>query len=332
MWRDTMLIVNTDHGFLLGERGWWAKSVMPWYNELVRLPFFQWDPRTGERGTRRGALAQTIDLAPTLLRFFGLEPSADVQGHDLAEVLAEDRPVRDGALFGVHGGHVNVTDGRYVYMRAPADAANAPLDEYTLMPTHMRSRFGVGELTDWEPAEPFTFTKGVRTMRMPAAAARWNNPWQHGTLLFDLATDPGQEHPLADDDLELRMLRLLARLMHDNEAPASQFERLGIPFDGQPDKEHLLVRAQAERAAAVAEPLPPLPELPAADLLTAPLMALLQDDRARRIVERHAPGLVQTEQLTVAPDASLLGLARRALLPAATLRALADDLADQRVR
>jgi hypothetical protein len=196
----------------------------------------------------------------------------------------------------------------------------------------MRSRFGVGELTDWEPAEPFSFTKGVRTMRMPAAAARWNNPWQHGTLLFDLATDPGQEHPLADDDLELRMLRLLARLMHDNEAPASQFERLGIPFDEQPDKEHLLVRAQAERAAAVAEPLPPLPELPAADLLTAPLAALLQDDRARRIVERHAPGLVQTEQLTVAPDASLLGLARRALLPAATLRALADDLAAQRVR
>ena len=31
MWDDTMLLVNTDHGFLLGEHGWWAKSVQPWF-------------------------------------------------------------------------------------------------------------------------------------------------------------------------------------------------------------------------------------------------------------------------------------------------------------
>lgn len=29
LWRDTMLIVNTDHGFLLGEHGWWGKGLMP---------------------------------------------------------------------------------------------------------------------------------------------------------------------------------------------------------------------------------------------------------------------------------------------------------------
>lgn len=29
MWKDTMLIVNTDHGYLLGEHGWWNKTVMP---------------------------------------------------------------------------------------------------------------------------------------------------------------------------------------------------------------------------------------------------------------------------------------------------------------
>ncbi len=327
LWRDTMLIVNTDHGFLLGEHGWWAKSVMPWYDELVRLPFFLWDPRTGERGTRREAVVQTIDLAPTLLRYFGLEPTADMQGVDLAQVLADDRPVREGALFGIHGGHVNVTDGRHVYMRACVEAANAPLDEYTLMPTHMRSRFGVRELAAWEPAEPLSFTKGVRTMRMKAAAARWNSPWPHGTLLFDLQADPGQEHPLADDDVELRMLRLLAELMRATDAPASQFQRLGIPVDGEAGAEHLLVRAQADRAAAIAEPLPPLAELPAADLLDQPLVVLLQDDRARSAVERHVPGLVQTEQLTVPPNATLIGLARQALLPAATLRAVAEGLA-----
>jgi arylsulfatase A-like enzyme len=40
LWQDTMLIVNTDHGFLLGEHGWWAKIVQPFYSELVRIPLF----------------------------------------------------------------------------------------------------------------------------------------------------------------------------------------------------------------------------------------------------------------------------------------------------
>lgn len=161
LWDDTMLIVNTDHGFLLGEHGWWAKSVQPWFNELVHLPMFVWDPRSAGRDDRRGDLAQTIDIAPTVLRFFGLEPTADMLGRDLAR---EDP--KEGALFGIHGGHVNVTDGRYVYMRASAEPGNSPIEDYTLMPTHMRSRFGIGELADWQPAAPFTFTKGLRTMRI----------------------------------------------------------------------------------------------------------------------------------------------------------------------
>ncbi|MHA6630429.1 sulfatase [Pseudonocardia sichuanensis] len=330
MWDDTMLIVNTDHGFLLGEHGWWAKGVQPWFNELVHLPAFVWDPRTGERGTRRAALAQTIDIAPTLLRFFGREPTPDMQGRDLAAVLrdrADERHVlHDGALFGVHGGHVNVTDGRHVYMRAPADESNSPIEQYTLMPTHMRSRFGTDELAGWEPAEAFSFTKELRTMRLQGRG-QWMNPWRHGTLLYDLEADPAQEHPIADDAAELRMLRLLARLMHDSDAPRSQFERLGIPFDVEPGPEHLLVRVQADRAAATAEPLPPLDTLPAADLISAPLVELLADPRAGDVVGKHAPGLVRTELITVSPAASLYGLARTAAVPAAALRAIAADLA-----
>ncbi len=330
MWDDTMLIVNTDHGFLLGEHGWWAKSVQPWWGELVHLPAFLWDPRSGERGTRRGALTQTIDVAPTLLRFFGLEPTADMQGRDLATVLDGDQPVREGALFGIHGGHVNVTDGRHVYMRAAADEANSPIEQYTLMPTHMRSRFSPAELAEWEPAEPFGFTKGLRTMRLQGSQARVINSWHHGTLLYDLQADPAQEHPIADDEVELRMLRLLTRLMRESEAPASQYERLGLPVDGEPGPEHLLVRAQADRAAATAEPLPPLDEQPGADLLTAPLAQLLADPRVREVVGRHAPSLVQTELISLPPAATLHGLACMAVIPVAALRAIGKDLAAHR--
>ncbi|OXM60979.1 sulfatase [Amycolatopsis vastitatis] len=322
LWHDTMLIVNTDHGFLLGEHGWWAKSVQPWFNELVHLPMFCWDPRTGEAGTRREELHQTIDIAPTLLRFFGLEPPSDMQGIDLAARSGQ----RDGALFGIHGGHVNVTDGRYVYMRAAAGPENRPLEEFTLMPTHMRSRFGPAELAQWEPAEPFAFTKGLRTMRMPAAGG-WMNPWQHGTLLFDLRHDPRQRHPIVDDDVELRMLALLTALMHANDAPASQFERLGLPYDRVPGPDDLLVAAHADRAAAVAEPLTDVEKLPALQELRRPVHELVTDPATRTVLERHLPGLAQTELVSLPGPASLLHLARLAVIPANTLRRIAEDLA-----
>lgn len=326
LWEDTLLLVNTDHGFLLGEHGWWAKSVQPWFNELVHLPMFLWDPRSGGHDTRRAALAQTIDIAPTMLRYFGLEPTADMQGQDLA-LLVEDESaeVRDAALFGIHGGHVNVTDGRYVYMRAAADPSNGPLEDYTLMPTHMRSRFAVPELTEWQPAEPFGFTKGLRTMCVQTRS--FMNPWTHGTLLFDLENDPQQTTPLTDDQTELRMLRLLVKLMHASDAPASQFERLGLPAVGEPGEEHLLVRKHADRARLVLEPLPALESLPGGGAaLTVPVLELLQDPKAREVLERLLPDLVSTELVNLPAQLTLHQLAAVAAVPAAVLGPTAEAL------
>ncbi|MDP7135632.1 MAG: sulfatase-like hydrolase/transferase, partial [Planctomycetota bacterium] len=52
LWSDTMLIVNTDHGFLLGEHNHTAKNVMPLWQELANTPLFVWDPRAGRRDER----------------------------------------------------------------------------------------------------------------------------------------------------------------------------------------------------------------------------------------------------------------------------------------
>lgn len=226
MWKDTMLIVCTDHGFLLGEHDWWAKNVQPWYNENAHTPLFIWDPRSGKAGERRKSLVQMIDFPATLLEFFGLPLTQDMQGMPLGDTVARDTPVRDAVLFGVHGGHVSVTDGRYVYMRAPASPENKPLFEYTLMPTHIRSHFSVDELMTAELAGPFPFTKGVRVLKIEARP--WIKAHPFGTLLFDLQTDPRQEHPLEDAKIEAMMIQHLVRLMHANSAPAEQYERLGL--------------------------------------------------------------------------------------------------------
>ena len=71
------------------------------------------------------ALVQNIDWGPTLLEYFDVPATADMQGIPLTSAVNASESLREGMLFGVHGGHVNVTDGRYVYMRAPADAGKS---------------------------------------------------------------------------------------------------------------------------------------------------------------------------------------------------------------
>lgn len=248
LWEDTMLIVNTDHGFLLGEHDWWAKVVNPFYDEVIHTPLFIWDPRTRIQGERRSSLVGTIDLAPTLLEYFGVGRPVTMEGKVLKETMASDKKVHEGLLFGIHGGHVNVTDGRYVYMRGPKQADNQPLYEYTHMPTHMRGRFSVEELQDIQLADPFDFTQNCRTMKIPGRA--WS-PTPMRTMLFDLQADPHQETLLLDDEIELRMAQLMVTLMRQNDAPVDQYQRLGLPLEGDVQREDLLAREQYTEALQV---------------------------------------------------------------------------------
>lgn len=228
LWKDTMLIVNTDHGFLLGEHEFWAKCTMPFYNEIAWTPLFIWDPRAGIQNERRTSLVQTIDLPATLLEFFGVPLPKDMEGVPLRETVASDKPVRKAGLFGIHGGHVNCTDGRYVYMRAPVRADNEPLFQYTHMPTHMRGLFGVDEMRTATMNKPFSFTKGCPVMKIKASTRKWVDAHSFGTMLFDIEDDPKQFQPLKDARIEARMKRLMIALMKANDCPKEQFKRLGL--------------------------------------------------------------------------------------------------------
>ena len=230
MWKDTMVIVNTDHGFLLGEHDLWAKSVHPWYNETVHIPLFIWDPRSGVKGERRASLVHNIDIPVTLLNLFGAEPAADMLGRNLDQVIRRDEPVREYALFGMHGAQVNITDGRYVYMRDCVNG-NQPLFNYTQMPTHMRGLFSVEEMKTAELYRGFGFTKGTPVMKLCAEEDETGDTamkYSLGTVLYDLEKDPGQMHPVEDPKVEERMIRNMIRLMKENEAPVEQYVRLGL--------------------------------------------------------------------------------------------------------
>jgi hypothetical protein len=178
-------------------------------------------------------LVQTIDLAPTLLGWFGVAPPPSVQGADLSLVLASPTAVvhPDGGLFGIFGGQVNIVDcdARYVYMRGCTEGThNEPLLQYTLFPTEMRGFMNREQLSRWHQHHGFEFTKGMRVMEIAG-----HNPRRslQPTLLYDVVDDPGQLCPLGVEFVtrERELMAAMVRLMAANEAPPSQYTRLGLP-------------------------------------------------------------------------------------------------------
>lgn len=241
MWQDTMLLVLTDHGFLLSEHGWWGKNIMPFYNEISHIPMFVHDPRNPRPGERSSALTQLIDVAPTLLSFFGQETPQEVHGSDIAAAIRRGRRDAEAIIFGQFGRHVYCSDGRYIYMRGPAHDWNGPLYEYTVMPTRMvgyfsRESLRGAELTHLDPDGAVgngsfrngSFSKGVPLLKIDVAGPTPSDGTMD-TLLFDLATDPDQTTPLDDPEVEERMIGLLVTAMKAAESPPEQFERLGLP-------------------------------------------------------------------------------------------------------
>lgn len=224
MWEDTMLILCTDHGYLLGEHGGTGKVPLPGYREVCNTPLMIWDPKSRKIG-RCGHLTQMIDLAPTLLDYFGVPVPKDMTGHSLLPMIRDNTPVREAVLFGVHSLYTCCADERYLLMKAPDPSV--PVYNYTLMPTHMHSFFFEDELRSAALAPPFSFTKGMPLLK--TSASSWSGwPVPSEDLLFDLQEDPNQQQPLHDETIYARMCAQMKRLMQEQDAPSEYFARMGL--------------------------------------------------------------------------------------------------------
>lgn len=227
LWEDTMLIVNTDHGFLLGEHQWLGKNVQPFYSEIINTPFFIWDPRYKRCGERTMNLAQTIDIPPTLLDFFNVSVDIDMDGKSLTPIIKEDKDIREVALFGVHGGHVNITDGEYVYMKSSATNENTPLYEYTLMPTRMRGYMNDVLNEDIELVDMGRFSNDMKVLKIQGKT--YVSPYRFGDLLFNVKEDVEQNNNLiSNKELVNKYKEMMIREMVKVGAPEEQYIRLGL--------------------------------------------------------------------------------------------------------
>jgi arylsulfatase A-like enzyme len=236
LWRNTAIVLTTDHGFLLGEHGWWGKNRMPMFDPVVHIPLLVYHPDEQRlAGARRDVLSQCLDVPCTILDLFDARTSGWEQGHSLLPALRDGTPVRDHALYGIFGGALNITDGRHTCFRYPSSQDGPPLYEYTLMPVHPQSYFTTEELRDAELTHRFDFTGGMPLLRVPALDTARRPPMQGGALadarnvLYEVATDPAQHRPVPDTETEQRLLRAMVRIMEAHEAPSELYQRFDLP-------------------------------------------------------------------------------------------------------
>ncbi|MCS7461570.1 sulfatase [Paenibacillus doosanensis] len=236
LWDDTLLIMTTDHGFLLGEHDWTGKNVMHVYNEIAHLPLMVHVPGTAVAGTRISAITQNIDIMPTILDYFGIEIPPEVRGKSWLPLLdGTARTLRDCALYGMFGMTVNITDGAYTYLRAPVREDNVPCYAYTAMPTTFGSFLGASVPEQIETGRFLSYT-AFPVYRIPVSQA--GSPFkiaQHGqrSLLYHIEADYRQAAPVEDEERIRSYTELLIRAMELEQAPEEQYERLGLKPDNR---------------------------------------------------------------------------------------------------
>lgn len=112
-------------------------------------------------------------------------------------------------------------------MRAPREEGKRHLFEYTLMPTRIDSPFKISELTDITLHPGFDFTQGAQVMKIPASFG-YLNPWRFGDKLFNLQSDPHQQHNINNVSYALHFARAMIPVLQQHDAPEELYTRFQL--------------------------------------------------------------------------------------------------------
>jgi arylsulfatase A-like enzyme len=233
-WRDTMVVLTTDHGTMLAEHQYWAKGLMPVYNEIASIPLIVHLPGSAQAGSHATALTQTTDLMPTFLDYFGAPMPPHLHGASLRPVLEANLSVHPAVLYGYFGMAVNVTDGRYTYFRNPIEAETT-VHAYTAMPVESHGFIPREALAAAEMGRFLGHTYNIPIYKVPQKGraphhqgSAEGDPYVVTHDLYDVTADPKQEHVVDDPDLHHRFESFLRDELARVQAPDEHFGRLGL--------------------------------------------------------------------------------------------------------
>ena len=239
LWDDTALVVCTDHGHYLGDerdgKDVWGKPNVPQFEPLGHTPLLvAWPGRPG--GGTCDALTTNVDLFATVADVYGVTVGHRTHGRSLVPLFTgEADSVRDWAIGGMYGKWVQVTDGTTKYARS-SSGDNFPLsmwsNRWSTMPVNIA---GFDELPAPDERAVLDNMPGttVPVIRQPFQPGDLLPFWVAGAdsdrhHLYDLDVDPDEQENRVGESLEAEMLDLLRTALLEVEAPAEQFQRLGI--------------------------------------------------------------------------------------------------------
>ena len=186
---DTLILYTSDHGYFLGEHGWYDKRFM--YEPSIRIPLLARYPRVNAAGHVADEMVMNIDFAPTILDFAGVPIPRNMQGRSL-------RPLLEG--------------------RSPDDWRSSTYYAYYENSWELRDQ------GDEAMAEPFRYFtahrigphRGVRTERYKLIEYYGEGDYWE---LFDLREDPDELKNLYEDPacetIVADLKEELQRLRHD---------------------------------------------------------------------------------------------------------------------
>jgi len=85
LWRDTIIVFLSDHGYHLGEHGWWNKNTL--FELSARAPLIVVTPDIKARGKSCSRIVEFVDIYPTLTDVCELPTPANLEGSSFRRLL-----------------------------------------------------------------------------------------------------------------------------------------------------------------------------------------------------------------------------------------------------
>ena len=84
---NTIIVFLADHGYQLGDHGWWNKNTL--YEQSTRAPLIVAVPGATEPGTSCKRFVEFVDIYPTLAQLCGLKIPHAVEGRSFVPLLRD---------------------------------------------------------------------------------------------------------------------------------------------------------------------------------------------------------------------------------------------------
>ncbi|MCU0913448.1 MAG: sulfatase [Planctomycetes bacterium] len=95
--RDTVVLLFGDHGYHLGEQGWWNKNTL--FEHSARAPLLVVVPGETTAGASCGRFVEFVDFYPTLIDLCGLTAPAQLEGRSFRPLLRQPEVAWKEAAF-----------------------------------------------------------------------------------------------------------------------------------------------------------------------------------------------------------------------------------------